>query len=470
MSAISVTKRRGVAILAAVLLVLVAGIVVLYPDRPQVPPAMAPSFAPTATTALGPSTTPAASPSSPGQANVALPGAERFTVVVDKGCSPPGSPPYVRREDRNEVIAPLGNGYLCQLRGSVSPDGRRLAYWHFENATTGEIALYQSGASTALVRLGDEFLGNVVWSPDGTGLLFVAMKGGVQGVAPEYAALRTLDLASGSIQELIRVTGRYLAALAWDRAHHVTAATETPASGGAGTYLIVGEDRVSSRELLPANMVLIGASPDAAYVMAGLQQERAIRYWPLTSFADQKTLLAAPGFGAGVAAWRPGTRELAVVVTNGTLQSIELWSLDGSRRRLTDYPGQRGGLFFRPDGSALFFGGGAAVEITSGRVAQFPLAQGERIAASLLATAASVAGTDSGQVNVCGPLNAYMPATSGRNAVLSMGTPNGLMNFELVLSGTVPRTSATKTPPRSCASPVVGCRAPTPLLTTTSCA
>jgi len=45
---------------------------------------------------------------------------------------------------------------------------------------------------------------------------------------------------------------------------------------------------------------------------------------------------------------------------------------------------------------------------------------------------------DSGLVNVCGASNAYMPASSGRNSVLSMGTPSGLMNFELVLSGTVP--------------------------------
>jgi hypothetical protein len=45
---------------------------------------------------------------------------------------------------------------------------------------------------------------------------------------------------------------------------------------------------------------------------------------------------------------------------------------------------------------------------------------------------------DSGLVNVCGAFNAYMPASSSRNAVLSMGTPSGLMNFELVLSGTVP--------------------------------
>jgi hypothetical protein len=53
-------------------------------------------------------------------------------------------------------------------------------------------------------------------------------------------------------------------------------------------------------------------------------------------------------------------------------------------------------------------------------------------------TSTSAATTDSGVVNVCGPFNAYMPASSGRNAVLSMGTPSGLTNFELVLNGTVP--------------------------------
>ena len=41
-------------------------------------------------------------------------------------------------------------------------------------------------------------------------------------------------------------------------------------------------------------------------------------------------------------------------------------------------------------------------------------------------------------VNVCGPLNPYQGASGTRNSVLSMATRNGLMNFELVGSGTVP--------------------------------
>lgn len=383
-------KTRSLATLAVVLLIIVAGVALLYAVRSQQPAtAVSSTASPTPTaTAVIPTTTPpsaTATPPSSSQVDAALPGADRFAVVVDKGCSPPGTPPYVRREDRNEVITPLGNGYLCLLNGAVSPDGRRLAYWHFENATTGEIALYQGGASTTLVRLGDEFLSNVVWSADGTGLLFVAMKGGVQGVAPEYAALRTLDLASGSIQELTRVAGRYLTALAWDRTTRVTAASETPASGGAGAYLVITEARVVKRNEMPANLILTRASPDAALMMAVSQPDGVIRYWPIASFDDQKELRPAAGSKAGITAWRPGARELAVVVTSPPgSQAVELWSLDGTRRRLADFTGQRGGLFFRPDGSALFIGGGTGVDVATGRLARFTLAPSEGLAASLL--------------------------------------------------------------------------------------
>lgn len=132
------------------------------------------------------------------------------------------------------------------------------------------------------------------------------------------------------------MTGRYLTALAWDRTRRVTAATETPASGGAGAYLVVMEDRVFSRNVMPADMILTSASPDAAFMMAVSRTDGVIRYWPLTSFNDQKELRAAPGSGAGIAAWRPGAKELAVVVSAAGTQTLERWSLDESRRRLTD--------------------------------------------------------------------------------------------------------------------------------------
>ena len=384
--------RRSLASVAVVLLILVGGVALLYVARalmPATPVTASPSPTPSVSVAGATPTTSAPAPSSSSNpVSAALPGAERFAVIVDKPCAPPGTPPYVRREDRSQVIAPLGSGYLCQLNGAVSPDGRRLAYWHFESAGNSELALYQAGASSStIIRLGDEFLSNVVWSADGTGLLFVAMKGGVQGVAPEYAALRTLDLASGSIQELTRVSGRYLAALAWDRPNRVTAAAETPASGGAGAYLVITEARAIKRNEMPARLILGRASPDATLMMAVSQPDGVIRYWPLANFDDQKELRPAAGSGAGIAAWRPGARELAVVVTTPPgSQAVELWSLDGTRKRLTEFSGQRGGLFFRPDGSALFIGGGAGVDVASGRVVQFTLAQGEGLAASMLAS------------------------------------------------------------------------------------
>ncbi len=377
--------------LAAALLVIVLGIALLYAYRNSSSvPAQSP--APTTAAIASPSppvpssstpatSTPTSSASPSGTAEAPLPGTERFAIVVDQGCSPPGPPPFVRREDRDEVIATLGNGYLCQLRGAVSPDGRKLAYWLFENGRS-EVALYQNGTTTTLFRLGDELLANLVWSSDGTGILFVAMKGGVQGVPPEYAALRTHDVASGSGSELLRERGVFFAPLAWDRGRRLTAATLTREPLAPSEYLEVTENNVVARYTLAAGISVAGASPDAALVIA--QQTGVLRYWPIGSFADQKELRPEAGAGAGSVAWRPGSRELAVVVTNASSMRLELWSLDGARRRLVDFTGQRGGLFFRPDGSVIFLGGAVAIDVATGREARFVLAGSQRIAASVL--------------------------------------------------------------------------------------
>ncbi len=372
--------------LAAVVLVIV--LLYAYRNSPSVP---AQSSAPTAA-AIASASAPAPSSSTPavstpasaspsGATDAPLPGAERFAIVVDQGCSPPGPPPFVRREDRDDVIATLGNGYLCQLRGAVSPDGRKLAYWLFESARN-EVALYQNGTTTTLFRLGDELLADLVWSSDGTGILFVAMKGGVQGVPPEYAALRTHDVASGSGSELLRERGVFLTPLAWDRGRRLTAAAVTREPFAPTEYLEVTENNVVARYTLAAGISVAGASSDAALVIA--HQTGVLRYWPIGSFAEQKELRPEAGAGAGSVAWRPGSRELAVVVTNASSMRLELWSLDGTRRRLFDFTGQRGGLFFRPDGSAVFLSGSVAIDIATGRAARFALAGSQRIAASVL--------------------------------------------------------------------------------------
>jgi hypothetical protein len=43
-----------------------------------------------------------------------------------------------------------------------------------------------------------------------------------------------------------------------------------------------------------------------------------------------------------------------------------------------------------------------------------------------------------GDVNVCGPLNAYQPASGAQNAVLSIKTDAGLVNYQLVGTGRIP--------------------------------
>lgn len=347
------------------------------PGPPAATVCLAPGQVAAPTPTVGTSPTPA-----PG--DVALPGAERFAVVVDKGCSPPGPPPYVRREDRQEVIAQLGQGYLCQLFGVVSPDGRRLAYW-LVDAGRSELALYENGTSRTLVRLQDELLiGGLIWSGDGTGILFVASKGGVQGVPPEYAALRTLDLATGTVRELTRVSQQYLSPLAWDRRGRIAAAEQGLPAGGR-EYLVVGEDGAIRRHVLPPDVIIGPASPDAVWATGLWRSDNVLRYWPIASFDDRRELRPEPGTGVGLGTWRPGSSELAVVIASSTApQRVEIWSLDGSRRTLATYTGQDGGRFFRPDGSVLFIGTSTAVDIASGRVVRFALAPFERLAASIL--------------------------------------------------------------------------------------
>ena len=387
------TRRRNLAILAGALLILVVGIGTLYASRSPSPtqvlatsPSPNATASPTTAAAAAPTSTSAPSPSTTTQPLAALPGTERFALVVDRICAS-GPPPFVRREDSGEVVATLGNAYLCQFQGALSPDGRRLAYWHFERFGQSALALYQGGTSTTLVPLGEELLASVVWSSDGTGVLFVAMKGGVQGVNPEYAALRTLDIATGSIQELLRVPGRHVAGFAWDRGARLTAAAVYPASAaGPIEYLIVTEARTITRSELPAQVVPIGASTDAAYMAAHSQSDGVIHYWPLRTFADRKELRAPAGARAGSTAWRPGTRELAVFVSSGATSqvAVEMWSLDGTRRPLIAISVQRGGLFFRADGSALFLNGDTGIDLATGRTVQYTLGSGERLVASVL--------------------------------------------------------------------------------------
>jgi len=346
---------------------------------------------PATTVCLGPGQTASATPgvaatptATPGSAP--LPGADRFAMVVDRPCAPPGPAPYVRREDRPERIAELGQAYLCQFHGAVSPDGRRLAYWLFDTGRS-ELALYESGGTRMLVRLQDELLiGGMIWSGDGAGILYVASKGGVQGVAPEYAALRTFDLATGQVRELTRVSGLYLRPLAWDRRARVAAAATSPPSGEGGEYLVIGEDGATRRHALPADVIIGAASPDAAWATGLWRSENVLRYWPIASFEDRKTLRPEPGRGANLGIWRPGAPELVVITAGGSASSsrVDIWSLDGSRRVVGDYAGQDGGASFRPDGSVLFLGTRTAIDVATGRVMRFELAAQERIAASIL--------------------------------------------------------------------------------------
>lgn len=381
---------RCVALLAA--LVMTVGACSASIPAPTTAPSPIPSgvATPSSTTLVVGSASARPTPTAP------LPASDHFGLVIDRGCSPPGPAPYLRAQDRSDVIVRLGQGYLCQFQGSVSPDGRRIAYPVFEPNGNG-LALWETGATTSktLVSLGAEASGTPVWSSDGTALVFVATKGGGQGVVPDYSALRTFDLATGKLAEILRTPERFLSPLAWDRRAHVIALISSAQLAGVvqpfgGEYQVIAQDGVClpidpciTRNSLPPN-TYVTASIDATWAVGVTQAEHVVRYWPLAAYADRKAMAPSTGTDFGGYAWRPGAQEFAMyVVSAAAPPRVELWGIDGSRRTLVDnFNLSGGGFFWQPDGTVLFYGCCTAIEVASGRVVTFTLGEGERIKAA----------------------------------------------------------------------------------------
>lgn len=128
--------------------------------------------------------------------------------------------PRLRSEVDPAPLMEFQSGFYRQWRGAVSPDGRKLAYWH-DGATAGwELRILETSAldrPRTVLQLRDELPEGLLWSGDQGGLVFgVSDKLTGQGVIGQYTALRTLDLATGNVTELAR-DKKWFHALAWDR-------------------------------------------------------------------------------------------------------------------------------------------------------------------------------------------------------------------------------------------------------------
>lgn len=320
----------------------------------------------------------------------AVPGvlAPDFAVIYDgvRTGLEKGSAPQVRREGETRAVGELAPSFFNQFNGAVSPDGRRAVYF----ATgAGSWALYLlDGARPNEQRRLAEIRGEIpggrpVWSGDGSGVAFTVLdESANQGVRPTYSALRTIEIATGEVRELARApAGSAYAAVGWDRARSIIAATLHPHGQQTGTTYVAISSSGTRTWAMDAGYS-IAASP-RTHEVAGVRCEAArgcsLWLWPLGDFGSRRDLRVTAS-SLGLLGWRPGADEVALMVGSsdpGKPGDIELVSSSGARRvaypltTLSERP------FFRADGRALIvplrLDEAIVVDLASGLVSPLPL-------------------------------------------------------------------------------------------------
>lgn len=299
------------------------------------------------------------------------PGADRYGLVIGTA---------VRSEGDPRKIAELA---ASPSYGAVSPDGRRLAYWEappgagearvlrlFDIAAPAQerVLVMLPATERADVSTG----GGVVWSNDGSSLLigvrsvaYAFTPPPVGGERPLYAALREVDVASGAVGEVARLTASLpLRPVAWDRTSRTAAAVGIGGGGYTGSYVVAREGVAPTTTPMCCNILPAVGAPDASRVLAISFDPRALFIWPLADPGRRTTMDAAAGERIDRAIWR-NSRDIVVLIGGDApaAQRIEVWSLDGARRVvLRDV---RDLAAVRPDGSAAIVSG-QVVDLDSG--------------------------------------------------------------------------------------------------------
>jgi hypothetical protein len=301
-----------------------------------------------------------------------------------------GSAPLVRREgEADRAVGELAPSYFNQFGGSVSPDGRRAAY--FAQRQGEPWAVYMLGGAKPneqrkLLEIRGEIPGGgPLWSGDGAGLAFTAQdEASGQGVTPKYSAIRTFDLATGAVAEVARLTdGSSYNVLGWNRASRTLAAVVTPHAAPAGGYVVFAPSGTRRAALDPGWNML--GSPDGLIVAGtlceGPSRGCSLWTWPLEDFGARVDRHAGTGVSLGLYAWRPGSSEVAFVIGSitGGLYRIDTSSASGGQRTLHRFASGESpssSPFFRADGTALFIWSGTravVVDVASGASTTLPM-------------------------------------------------------------------------------------------------
>jgi hypothetical protein len=303
----------------------------------------------------------------------------------------PGSAPRIRREGETvSTVAELAGSYFNQFHGTVAPDGRRAAYP--AQTQDGQWAYYLLDGSKPteqrrILALPNEIPGRVVWSSDMTAIAFTAQDfNATQGVTPKYDSIRTLDLATGAVRELARVTdGSYYQIVGWDKTSSLLAAVVTPYPyDGAkpGSYIVIGPTGTKTTPLDGASPYTATSDARTVYGLkcAGTPSYCSLWTWPLSDYAARVDQHLPTGLSLGITGLRPGSADVGLVVfdaAGGT--RIALWSATAGLRTAYRLPTGRspsGQPFFRADGSAIVVEIGPSetliVDLTTGATTPLP--------------------------------------------------------------------------------------------------
>lgn len=352
------------------------------------PPATSPALVATASASPTPPPTPTPTP------HPLL--SDRYGLIIDSGSA------IVRSELDATAIAQLrGDPFI----GAVSPDGRKIAYWE---RGLWVLELSASPKPRQIVSLAEgEFVpistgGGVAWSSDGTGLLIAVVRdhpprpSGPPDHSFAYSTLRQVDLATGSVREILReAPGFPFFPLAWDRANRMSAAVSWGPGGFAMGYVVVRDDGTRVQPGPPSGPQQIAetgpgafeASPDARYMLLSTfftDDPQGVLVWPLADRSRVTVLEPHDGDRVVGARWRRGDELLVSISTDDDLRDserLEIWSLEGSRRVVLAAVHRLEAV--RPDGTAAITNKGL-VDLETGVLAPIPGYTGGAVASVVL--------------------------------------------------------------------------------------
>src|SRR5260221_6318221 len=239
----------------------------------------------------------------------------------------------------------------------VSPDGRRI--WLIRASQSGQqIVTFTTARPNDVTTVVDlagsgEVTSRVIWAGDGSdSLLFDAVKqtrgsGGGDNLIWEYSALRSVDLATRTVREIVRIAGQNtkLWPLAWLPARQLVGALEMAQLGPVPNYVVVRNGAIERTAVSPyLGVASFSASRDGLRILVSFPT--SLRWWPMDQPSAAKELSAQPGESLGHAELRPGADELGVDV--GT--RFEIWTLTGGGRGVAH--SLQGVRRWRADGSA----------------------------------------------------------------------------------------------------------------------